>query len=50
MILDLLKHQRPDIDKKKLYGKDPFELNYSSTNEKKYGLKNKTPKAFIDYL
>ena len=33
------KHQRPDIDKIYLYGKDPFDWKYDcfSTKEKKYG-------------
>ena len=52
MLLNLIKHQRPDIDKNYLYVKDPFESKYQLLiNEKeKVGIENlKSPKAFIDY-
>ena len=52
MLLNLIKHQRPDIDKIYLQVKDPFESKYQLliNGREKVGheiLKN--PKAFIDY-
>ena len=52
MLLNVIKHQRPDIDKIYLYVKDPFESKYQLLiNEiEKLGIKKlKNPKAFIDY-
>ena len=52
MLLNLIKHQRPDIDKNYLYVKDPFESKYQLliNGKKKVGIENlKSPKAFIDY-
>ena len=50
--MNLIKHQRPDIDKVQLYFKDPLESNYQLlTNGREKGefviLKNQ--KAFINY-
>ena len=48
VLLNLIKHQRPDIDKIYLYVKDPFELLING--REKVGIENlKTLKAFIDY-
>ena len=52
MLLNLIKHQRPDIDKNYLYVKDPFESKYQLliNGKEKVGIENlKSPKAFIDY-
>ena len=52
MLLNLIKHQRPDIDKVYLYVKDPFESKYQLriNGREKVVVENlKTPKAFIDY-
>ena len=52
MLLNLIKHKRPDIDKIYLWVKDPFESKYQLLiNEReKIGIKElKNPKAFIDY-
>ena len=52
MLLDLIKHQEPDIDKIYLYVKDPFELKYQLliNGREKVGVEIlKNPKAFIDY-
>ena len=52
MLLNLIKHQRPDIDKIYLYVKDPFESTYQLfiNGRDKVGIENlKNPKAFIDY-
>ena len=52
MLLNLIKHQRPDIDKIYLYIKDPFESNYQLliTGREKVGIKRlKNPKVFIDH-
>ena len=52
MLLNLIKHQRPDIDKIYLYVKDPFESKYQlliNGREKVGNLKLKKSKAFIDY-
>ena len=52
MLLNLIKHQRPDIDKIYLYVKDPFESKYQLriNGREKVVVENlKTPKAFTDY-
>ena len=52
VLLNLIKHRRPDIDKKFLYVKDPFESKYQLliNGREKVRIKNlKYPKAFIDY-
>ena len=52
VLLNLIKHQRPDIDKIYLYIKDPFESKYHLliNGREKAGIENlKNPKAFIDY-
>ena len=52
MLLNLIKHQRPDIDKIYLYIKDPFESKYQLliNGREKVGIENlKNPKAFIGY-
>ena len=52
MLLNLIKHQQPDIDKIYLYVKDPLESKYQVliSGREKVGTKNlKNPKAFIDY-
>ena len=52
MLLNLIKNQRPDIDKIYLHVKDPFESNYQLLiNVKgKVGTKKlRNPKAIIDY-
>ena len=52
MLLNLIKHQRPHIDKNYLYVKDPFESKYQLliNGKEKVGIENlKSPKAFIDY-
>ena len=51
VLLNLIKHQRPDIDKMYLYIKDPFELKYKLliTRREKVGIESlKNPKTFID--
>ena len=53
VLLNLIKHQRPDIDKIYLYVKDPFESKYQLVinGREKIGIKIlKILKAFIDYL
>ena len=53
MLLNLIKHQQPDIDKIYLYVKDPFKSKYQLLINKreKVGIENlKNPKAFTDYL
>ena len=46
MLLNLIKQQRPDIDKIYLYVKDPLLINKRG----KVGIQIlKNPKAFIDY-
>ena len=53
VLLNLIKHQRPDIDKIYLYLKDPFESKYQlliNGTEKVQTENLKNPKAFIDYL
>ena len=50
--LNLIKHQRPDIDKIYLYVKEPPKSKYQLliNGREKAGIKNlKNPKAFIDY-
>ena len=52
MLLNLVKHQQPDIDKIYLYLKDPFESKYQLliNGWEKVGIKTlKNPKAFTDY-
>ena len=52
MLLDLIKHQRPDIDKIHLYIKDLFESKYQLliNGREKVGLEIlKNSKIFIDY-
>ena len=52
VLLNLIKHQRPDINKIYLYVKDPLESKCQLLiNEReKVGIQNlKNPKAFIDY-
>ena len=52
VLLNLIKNQRPDIDKSHLYVKDPFESKYQMliNGRAKVTIKTlKNPKAFIDY-
>ena len=52
VLLSLIKHQPPDIDKFYLYVKDPFETKCQLliNGRKKVVIKTlKNPKAFIDY-
>ena len=52
MLLNLIKHQQPDIDKSYLYIKDPFESKYQLliNGREKVGIKKlKNPNTFIDY-
>ena len=52
MIVNLIKHQKPDIEKIYLYVKYPFEWMYQLiiNRGEKVGIKNlKNRKAFIDY-
>ena len=52
MLLNLIKCQRPDIDKIYLYVKVAFESKYQLfiNGREKVGIKTlKNPKAFIDY-
>ena len=52
MLLNLIKHQRPDIDKIYLFVKDPFESKYQMfiNGIEKAGIKKlKNLKAFNDY-
>ena len=52
VLLNLIKHQRPDIDKIYLYVKDPVESKFQlliNRGEKLGMYKLKNPKAFIDY-
>ena len=51
VLLNLMKYQRPDIDKIYLYVTDPFESKYQLLikGREKVGTENlKHPKAFID--
>ena len=53
VLLNLIKHQRPDIDKIYLYVKDPFESKHQLliNGREKVGIKKlKNPKSFIEYL
>ena len=53
MLLNLMRHQRPDIDKIHLYVKDPIESRYQLliNLSEKVGIENlKNPKAFIDSI
>ena len=52
VLLNLIKHQRPDIDKIYLYIKYPLESTYQLliNRREKVGIKNlKNSKAFINY-
>ena len=52
VLLNLIKYERPDIDKIYLYLKDPFESKYQLLikGREKVGIENlKIPKAFVDY-
>ena len=52
MLLKLIKHQQPDIDKIYLYVKDPLKSKYQLliNGREKVGIENlKSPKAFIHY-
>ena len=52
MLLNLIKYQRPDIDKIHLYVEDPFQSKYQLliNARKKVGTEIlKNPRAFIDY-
>ena len=53
VILNLIKHHRPNIDKIYLYIKDPVESKYQLliNRREKVGIENlKNPKTFTDYL
>ena len=50
MLVNLIKHKRPSVDKIYFYFKDPFESKQLINKRKRVGIKNeKNPKAFIDY-
>ena len=52
VLLNLIKHQEPDIDKIYLYVKDAFESKYQLLINGRQKVGNETiknPKAFIDY-
>ena len=51
MLLNLIKHQRPDIDKIYIYVKDTFESKYELliNRREKVQIKKLNPKAFIHY-
>ena len=52
VLLNLIKHRQPDINKIYLYVKDPFESKYQLliNGREKVGIKTlKNPKAFINY-
>ena len=52
VLLNLIQHQKPDIDKIYLYVKDPFESKYQLliNGREKVGIENlKNSKEFIDY-
>ena len=52
VLLNVIKHQHPDINKIYLYIKDPLESKYQLliNRRKKVEIKNlRNPKAFIDY-
>ena len=53
MLLNLIKHQRPDVDKIYLYVKHPFKSKYQLliNGREKVVIENlKNPKTFLDYL
>ena len=53
VLLNLIKHQRPYIEKIYLYVKDPFESKHQLliNGREKVGIKKlKNPKSFIEYL
>ena len=51
MLLNLLKHQLPDVDKFHLHVKDPFEFSISTANingREKLGVRHaRNPMAFL---
>ena len=52
MLLNLIKHKRPDVDKIYLHVKDPFEPKFHLLikGRKEVGIKElKNPEAFIDH-
>ena len=50
MLVNLIKHKRPSVDKIYFYFKDPFESKQLINKRERVGIKNeKNPKAFIDY-
>ena len=52
VLLNLIKHQRPDVDKIYLYLKDPLESKYQLliNGREKVGIKyEENPQIFIDY-
>ena len=49
VLLNLIKHQRPDFDKKYLYVKDQFESKYKLLIDSREKIVMKNPKAFIYY-
>ena len=52
VLVNFIKHQRPDFDKIYLYIKDPFESKHQiliNRREKVGIIKLKNPKVFIDY-
>ena len=52
LLLNLIKHQRPDIDQIYSYVQDPFKSKYQLliNGREKIRIENlKNPKAFIDY-
>ena len=51
MLFNLIKNQRPDIDKIYLYVKNPFESKYQLliNGRQKVRIKKLNPKVFIDY-
>ena len=52
MLLNLIKHQEPDVEIIYLYVKDPFESKYELLVKarEKFGIIDiKNPKTFIDY-
>ena len=52
MLLNLIKHRQPDVDKNHLYVKGPFEFKYQLPiiGIEKVGIQElKNPKVFIDF-
>ena len=52
VLLNLIKHQQPDVNKIYLYVKDPFQSKYQLfiNGREKAGIENlKNPKPFTDY-